>query len=83
MGTAGVGKSRLVGEFLARIASGPAGAGEAGEVTVLRGRCLPYGTGITWWPLMEVIQSDLDVTSASSRAEVVARLRVSPRRALP
>lgn len=66
VGPAGVGKSRLVGEFLARIA--------APDVRVLRGRCLPYGTGITWWPLLEVVQSDLDVTSAQSRADVVERL---------
>jgi class 3 adenylate cyclase/tetratricopeptide (TPR) repeat protein len=71
VGSAGVGKSRLVGEFLARISSG---ADERDEATILRGRCLPYGTGITWWPLMEVIQSDLAVTSAASRADVLARL---------
>ena len=66
VGSAGVGKSRLVGEFLARIA--------APDVHVLRGRCLPYGTGITWWPFLEVIQADLGVTSAQSRAEIVERL---------
>ncbi|MDQ2953213.1 MAG: AAA family ATPase [Chloroflexota bacterium] len=35
VGNAGIGKSRLVGELLARIAAG-------GEARVLRGRCLPY-----------------------------------------
>ncbi len=46
MGPAGVGKSRLVHEFLNGAASG---------ATVLRGRCLSYGDGITLFPLAEVI----------------------------
>jgi class 3 adenylate cyclase len=47
VGPAGVGKSRLVGEF----------TGQLGErATVLQGRCLPYGEGITFWPLSEVVR---------------------------
>jgi class 3 adenylate cyclase/tetratricopeptide (TPR) repeat protein len=46
LGPAGVGKSRLVREFL---------AGVADEATVVRGRCLPYGEGITFYPLVEVL----------------------------
>jgi predicted ATPase/class 3 adenylate cyclase len=46
-GGAGVGKSRLVGDFA---------AGLAGKATVLRGRCLPYGEGITYWPLAEIVR---------------------------
>ena len=46
-GNAGVGKSRLVREFTGRL---PAG------VTVLSGRCLPYGEGITYWPLAEIVR---------------------------
>ena len=42
---AGVGKSRLVESFLASL---------DGEAAVARGRCLPYGSGITFWPLVEV-----------------------------
>jgi len=42
IGDAGVGKSRLVHEVVTRITAGAA---------VLRGRCLPYGDGITFWPL--------------------------------
>lgn len=48
LGPAGVGKSRLVVEFVARV---------AGEATVMRGRCLPYGEGITYWPLAEAIRA--------------------------
>jgi class 3 adenylate cyclase len=46
LGTAGVGKSRLVDELLARV-------GEA--ATILRGRCLHYGEGITFWPIAEAL----------------------------
>jgi class 3 adenylate cyclase len=45
VGDAGVGKSRLVAEALARI-----------EARVVRGRCLPYGEGITYWPVVEIIK---------------------------
>ena len=44
LGPAGVGKSRLVAEFLAGV-----------DAAVLRGRCLHYGDGITYWPLVEVL----------------------------
>ena len=47
LGAAGVGKTRLVSELVA----------EVGEyATVAAGRCLPYGDGITFWPLTELIQ---------------------------
>jgi class 3 adenylate cyclase len=47
LGVAGVGKSRLVAELLADV-------GEA--ATALSGRCLQYGEGITFWPLMEALR---------------------------
>ncbi|HEY7281391.1 MAG TPA: adenylate/guanylate cyclase domain-containing protein [Actinomycetota bacterium] len=47
LGPAGVGKSRLTAEFLATLGEG---------VTVLRGRCLPYGEGITFWPVVEMLR---------------------------
>jgi len=45
LGSAGIGKSRLVTEF----------AGRSGA-TVLTGRCLPYGESITLWPFREIVQ---------------------------
>ena len=45
VGDAGVGKSRLVAEALAGV-----------EVRVVRGRCLPYGEGITYWPVVEAVK---------------------------
>ena len=46
LGPPGVGKSRLVEEF----------AGGVGSATVLRGRCLPYGEGITYFPILEMVK---------------------------
>jgi class 3 adenylate cyclase/tetratricopeptide (TPR) repeat protein len=51
VGEPGVGKSRLAAELVAA-----AGA----DALVLEGRCLPYGNGITYWPLWEVV-NDLDL----------------------
>jgi predicted ATPase/class 3 adenylate cyclase len=50
LGAAGVGKSRLAQEFLSSTL-------EATEVTVLEGRCLAYGEGITYWPVREIISA--------------------------
>ena len=46
LGPAGIGKSRLVADFLDRV-------GDSADV--LRGRCLSYGEGITYWPLVEIL----------------------------
>jgi class 3 adenylate cyclase/tetratricopeptide (TPR) repeat protein len=46
VGEPGVGKSRLVAEALVR-----------SDAPVVRGRCLPYGEGITYWPVVEVVKS--------------------------
>jgi class 3 adenylate cyclase len=45
LGSAGVGKSRLAAEFLAGL-----------EARVVRGRCLSYGEGITYWPVVEIVK---------------------------
>ena len=47
LGSAGVGKSRLVIEFLSSL---------EGAARVVQGRCLPYGEGITYWPVVEVLK---------------------------
>lgn len=47
LGAAGVGKSRLVAEFLAGLGERP---------HVLEGRCPSYGEGITYLPLAEVVR---------------------------
>jgi class 3 adenylate cyclase/tetratricopeptide (TPR) repeat protein len=52
IGDAGVGKSRLVHEVVEHITAG---------ARVLRGRCLPYGDGITFWPLREMVTGAADI----------------------
>ncbi len=65
LGPAGVGKSRLVKEFL---------QGPAAEATLLRGRCLSYGEGITFYPLAEVVQEAAGVSQTDDLNTARAKL---------
>jgi class 3 adenylate cyclase/tetratricopeptide (TPR) repeat protein len=65
LGPAGVGKSRLVDEFLSAIP----------ETTLLRGRCLPYGEGITFWPIVEMLTWAAGLSEVDPPDEVLAKLR--------
>jgi class 3 adenylate cyclase/tetratricopeptide (TPR) repeat protein len=66
LGAAGVGKSRLAHEFLASLD----GAG------VVRGRCVSYGEGITYWPVVQVVrQLEPRFPELSLDANVLATLR--------
>ena len=47
LGAAGIGKSRIAQEFLAEVGDGG---------TLVSGRCLSYGEGITYWPLVEILE---------------------------
>jgi hypothetical protein len=49
-GDPGVGKSRLTAEFLERV------EGTRPALTIVRGRCLPYGESVTYWPLAEILK---------------------------
>jgi class 3 adenylate cyclase/tetratricopeptide (TPR) repeat protein len=46
IGPAGIGKSRLAAEL---------SAGLRHEARTVSGRCLPYGDGITFWPVVQII----------------------------
>jgi class 3 adenylate cyclase/tetratricopeptide (TPR) repeat protein len=48
VGDAGVGKSRLTREFLGSVAE---------RSWRVRGKCLPYGKGITFWPIVEMVRN--------------------------
>ncbi len=65
-GPAGVGKSRLLREFTERV---------KGFATSLHGRCLPYGDGITFWPLAEAVREAAGITEDDSLQ--VARSKLS------
>jgi class 3 adenylate cyclase/tetratricopeptide (TPR) repeat protein len=64
-GEPGVGKSRLVREFV---------AGLEGS-TILTGRCLPYGEGITYWPLAEMVKVAAGISDDDPVKEAVDKLR--------
>src|SRR5712671_1768581 len=66
VGAAGVGKSRLVTEALSALATSGA--------RVVRGRCLPYGRGITYWPLIEILRDDTGITLADERDAALLKL---------
>ena len=63
LGPPGVGKSRLSAELIAR----------AGVRTV-QGRCLPYGEGITYWPIVEVVKQLAGVEVEAQAAEAISSL---------
>jgi DNA-binding SARP family transcriptional activator len=73
LGSAGVGKSRLIREFLGAV---------AGRALVIRGRCLAYGEGITFWPLLEAVKEaaglDDEDSPAAAGAKLVAALGAEP-----
>lgn len=65
-GEAGVGKSRLTREFLDRVSTD--------DVTLLRGRCLPYGDGVTFWPLAEILKAHAGVLDTDSPQTALERI---------
>jgi class 3 adenylate cyclase/tetratricopeptide (TPR) repeat protein len=68
MGDAGVGKTRLVRELWDRLGGTP-------ERPLRRtGRCLPYGEGITYWPLGEILKEHLGILESDSPEAVRDRL---------
>jgi predicted ATPase len=61
LGPAGVGKSRLVHEFLRLVRP---------EAQVLRGRCPPYGERVAFWPVAETIKQAAGISDADTAADV-------------
>ena len=65
LGPAGVGKSRLVTEALQVV-------GDA--ATCVTGSCLPYGEGITFWPVLEIVKQITGISEEDSPEEAQRRL---------
>jgi class 3 adenylate cyclase/tetratricopeptide (TPR) repeat protein len=61
LGQAGIGKSRLVRALLADVRL---------DATTVIGRCLPYGDGITYWPIAEILRT----LAGAPSEQAVARL---------
>src|SRR5215203_1863257 len=67
----GVGKSRLVRELAAVLDERP-------ELVIWRqGRCLPYGDGITFWALGEIVKAQAGILESDPPAEVTAKLEAA------
>ena len=73
-GDAGVGKSRLTAEFLLQA--------EHDGATVVRGRCLPYGEGITYWPLAEILKGYAGVLDSDPPELTLEKIRKAGRELL-
>ncbi len=68
IGEAGVGKSRLVAELARFVDDLPE------LVTWRRGRCLPYGEGITFWALGEIVSAHAGILESDPPEEALAKL---------
>ena len=73
-GEAGVGKTRLLREFWEELAN------EAPEPLRRTGRCLPYGQGITYWPIGEILKEHYGILDSDPPESV--RLRLGEREIL-
>jgi class 3 adenylate cyclase/tetratricopeptide (TPR) repeat protein len=60
-GVAGIGKSRLLAQLLEDVGD---------DAAVVAGRCLPYGEGITYWPLAEIVRRLAGRPEVSAIAEI-------------
>jgi DNA-binding SARP family transcriptional activator/tetratricopeptide (TPR) repeat protein len=63
LGAAGIGKSRLAAEFRSTLGA---------DVAAVTGRSLPYGEGITFWPLVEIVKQAFGERGHTAIAELVA-----------
>jgi class 3 adenylate cyclase/tetratricopeptide (TPR) repeat protein len=66
-GPAGSGKSRLTSEFVEVV----------GRDRVRAGRCLPYGEGITYYPIQLILRADTGIEIADARDVAIAKLRAA------
>ena len=64
---AGVGKSRLLHEFRMALANE--------DLTILEGKCLSYGRGMAYHPLVEILKSSFEIREGEEESEVRKKLR--------
>ena len=76
-GPAGVGKSRLGWEFRKYI------DGLAEQVWWHTGRCLPYGQGVAFWALAEIVRQRLSIAEEDPAAAVAEKLAAGLDRFVP
>jgi class 3 adenylate cyclase/tetratricopeptide (TPR) repeat protein len=68
VGEPGVGKTRLIGELFGHIEITP------GIIRWRQGRCVPYGEGITFWALGEIVKAEAGVLESDSAEIAAAKL---------
>ncbi|MCW3026307.1 MAG: hypothetical protein JWM29_1739, partial [Solirubrobacterales bacterium] len=68
IGQAGVGKTRLLRELEGSL------AGRDPEVPVRKGRCLPFGSGIVYWPLSEMLRAECSIVDGDPTEVAWAKL---------
>lgn len=71
IGGPGVGKSRLLNEFRESIDARP------DLVWWRQGRCLPYGEGITFWALAEIVKAHAGVLDSDTGPEARGKLQAA------
>lgn len=69
VGVPGIGKSRLVYELMQAVVAEP-------EIVVRwrQGRSLPYGDGVAFWALSEIVKAEAGILESDSDAEAEAKL---------
>ncbi|MFL5736568.1 MAG: AAA family ATPase [Actinomycetota bacterium] len=78
VGVPGIGKSRLLREFFVAVDADP-------DTIVLwrQGRCLPYGDGVTFWALGEMLKAQSGVLESDEPADVERKLDSAVRAVIP
>lgn len=71
VGVPGIGKSRLVSELFHSVEREP-------DFTTWRqGRSLPYGEGVSFWALAEIVKAQAGILESDSAEEVERKLRIA------
>jgi class 3 adenylate cyclase/tetratricopeptide (TPR) repeat protein len=77
VGVPGIGKSRLVHELFRQVEAEP-------EFTTWRqGRSLPYGEGVSFWALAEIVKAQAGILESDSGEEVERKLREAVEQVAP
>ena len=77
VGVPGIGKTRLVAELFADIENDP------DLIYWRQGRCLPYGEGVTYWALSEMVKAQAGILDSDTEEEVEQKLKASIVEVLP
>jgi class 3 adenylate cyclase/tetratricopeptide (TPR) repeat protein len=68
LGEPGVGKSRLIQEFAEDLDAQP------DLIRWRQGRCLPYGDGVGYWPLSEIVKAEAGILESDGPEDAQAKL---------